>query len=90
MWSTEVGIQRRIEGHKDLVFAHEDDGDDVVVGTEAEDPSSSAILDWGWDAWAKQVHKNYLEIIKDEKCFFKFVITNIELIVDNGTRLRGL
>jgi hypothetical protein len=40
-----VGIQRRIEGHKDLVFAHDDDDDDVVVGTEAEDPSSPAILD---------------------------------------------
>ena len=36
----EVGIQRRIEGQKDLVFARDDD-----VAVEAEDPSSSAMVD---------------------------------------------
>ena len=35
----EVGIQRRIEGQKD-VFARDDD-----VAVEAEDPSSSAMVD---------------------------------------------
>jgi len=38
----EVGIQRRIEGHVDLVFARDDD---VAVETEAEDPCSSPMLD---------------------------------------------
>ena len=38
----EVGIQRRIEGQKDLVFARDDD---VAVEAEAEDPSSSAMVD---------------------------------------------
>ena len=38
--SVEVGIQRRIEGQKDLVFSRDDD-----IAVEAEDPSSSAMVD---------------------------------------------
>lgn len=46
MRSVEVGIQRRIDGHRDLVLAHDDDVDevDVAVVAAADDPSSSAIF----------------------------------------------